>query len=345
VGKGFTWGVPFSCLDPAVHFGSLLRPGGAPPAPAATGVLATSSACEPGVTYTGGSGSEDGGGPQDAAAGMQDAASPPALTRLCSWQVWNRVLRVISCAAVLWHLSCLGLPTSTELLGARQERQITSLLCSTWHAVHLWQSILLRAQARDKKVGPGSCMLPGCSTCGRANMLISSSLLQGTLQRSGVVQQFLARVGAAAQIPSGSGSRSRIRVPVAPASPAGENFSCSAAAVDGERQQEAGSLAHGCTDDSRPADAAAVPQQPAATAAPAVMLSAPAAAAALAEETTAASALHKRCAHAAAPHQPDSKRRLPKRITHRDEAAWHALAVQRPATVPFVQVPVDVTVD
>lgn len=88
MGQGFTWGVPFGCLDPAVHFGSLLRPGGTPPAPAATGVFAMSSACEPGVTCTGGSGSEDDGGPQDAAAGMRHAASPPALTRLCSWQVW-----------------------------------------------------------------------------------------------------------------------------------------------------------------------------------------------------------------------------------------------------------------
>ena len=86
MGKGFTWGVPFSCLDPAVHFGSLLRPGDPPPAPAATGVFATSGACEHGVTYTGGIGYEADGGPQDAAAGMQDAASPPGLTRLCSWQ-------------------------------------------------------------------------------------------------------------------------------------------------------------------------------------------------------------------------------------------------------------------
>lgn len=168
-------------------------------------------------------------------------------------------------------------------------------------------------------------------------MLISSCLLQGTLQRSGVVQQSLARAGAAAQMSSGSGGRSRIRVPVAPASPAGKDVSCSAAAADGGRQQEAGSLACCRTDDSRPADATAAPHISAAAAAPAMVLLAPAALAVAAEGTAAASALHKRCARTAAADKPASKRRLPTRITRRNEAAWHPLAVQGPATSPFVQ--------
>ena len=103
-----------------MHFGSLLCTGGTPVAPAATGVFATSgSACEHGVMYTGGSGSEDDGGPQDAAAGMPDAASPPGLTRLCSWQVWTPLLGVDSIAAALWHLSCLCLLTSGQVLRAQ----------------------------------------------------------------------------------------------------------------------------------------------------------------------------------------------------------------------------------
>lgn len=172
-------------------------------------------------------------------------------------------------------------------------------------------------------------------------MLISSSLLQGTLQRTGVVQQSLARAGAAAQVSNGSGGRSRIRVPVAPASPAGKDPSCSAAAVDSERQQETAGSAHGGTDDSRPADATVNPRLPAATAAPAVELSE---AAAAAEDTVAAPALHKRCAPTAAVQQTASKRRLPNRIARRDEVAWHALAAKRPATAPFVQVDVSVNV-
>lgn len=173
-------------------------------------------------------------------------------------------------------------------------------------------------------------------------MLISSSLLQGTLQRSGVVQQSLARAGAAAQILSGSGGRCRIRVPVAPASPAGEGFSFGAAAVDVERQQEAGSLAHGCIDDSEPVDATAAPHISAATAAPAVMLSAPAAAVAVAAKDTVVVGEHKRSAPTAAVHQTARKRRLPTRITRRDEAMWHALAAKRPATAPLLQVHVSV---
>ena len=187
-------------------------------------------------------------------------------------------------------------------------------------------------------------MLAGCRVPGTARVLISSSLLQGTLQRSGVVQQSLSRAGAAAQFPSdsGGGSRNRIRVPVAPASPAGDCFSFGAAAVDVERQQEAGSLAHGCIDDSEPVDATAAPHISAATAAPAVMLSAPAAAVAVAAKDTVVAREHERSAPTAAVHQTARKRRLPTRITRRDEAMWHASAAKRPATAPLVQVHVSV---